>query len=48
MASDDGRPRGLDRAVVGKIEIESLLPGDLAIPGEETDPHAHGWRGCGG
>src|SRR5207247_7914472 len=38
MPVDDRLPRAFDGAVVGQIELESLLPGGFTIPGEEPDP----------
>src|SRR5262249_8246583 len=38
MAVNDRLPRAFDGTVVGKIELESLLPGGFTIPGEETNP----------
>jgi hypothetical protein len=38
---DDGRPRGLDRATLGKLEVYLLPPGNLTIPGEQVDPDTH-------
>ena len=42
MAIDDGRPRRLDGAVVGKLDLEPLSPCGFAIAGEESDTNLHG------
>jgi hypothetical protein len=42
VAIDDGQPRGLDGAPLGKLEVHPSLPGGFTIPGEQVDPDTHG------
>jgi hypothetical protein len=41
MTGGDGRPRGLDRATLRKIDFELFASERLPVPGEETNPDAH-------
>src|SRR2546425_2900513 len=44
MAIRDCGPRGLDGPALWKIDFELFASQGLTIPGEETDPDAHGRR----
>ena len=46
MAVGDRRPGGLDGAALRKIDLELFASERLTVPGEETDPDAHRWRGA--
>jgi hypothetical protein len=41
VAIDDGRPRRLDGAPLGKVEVHLPPPGGFTIPGEQVDPDTH-------
>jgi molybdopterin synthase catalytic subunit len=45
---DDGGPGVVDRATVGKIQVEPLSPGGFTVPGEESDSNAHRTSRSGG
>ena len=42
MAVRDRGPRRLDSSALWEIDFEPLAPQRLTIPGEKTDPDAHG------
>jgi hypothetical protein len=38
---DHGRPRRVDGATLGDLQVHLLPPGGFTIPGEQVDPDTH-------